>query len=158
MRIAALKRQVRELVDQMGELADRLEAVSGEIDQIEPWLPYRYSPAECRVEVGILKFKRRPVEAITRVQYWDVVAAQFGDMLDDADDRDHWIRAMQGADSSLHGGNLSEKLILSDYFREAIGSVPERIFPEEFQYDPERAASADRRSLEEIVYAVWAHA
>jgi len=62
---------------------------------------------------------------------------------------------MKDADSSLTGLDFSDRLNRSDYVQDAIGSVPEKIYPEEFRYDPDAAECDESRSLEETVLSIW---
>src|SRR4051794_25889472 len=126
MRLAALKRRVRELIDEMGKLADDLETMSGEIGKIEEWLPYRFSPGERCVDNGTLQCRTRPAETISRRHSWKHVAAQCADLLDDEEARDHWIAVIRRADNSIHSSNPPDQLIQSDYVQQAIGPVPDQ--------------------------------
>jgi hypothetical protein len=160
MRLAALKRQLRDLVGEMEALAGRIETISEELDRVKVPLPFRYCPPECGISVGELRLSTRPTEAVRPSQYWGIVARQIEDMIHEAEDRDHWIRQISRQEPFWHSdeAKLAERLTNSEWVRAAIGPVPELIFPEQFRFASEQERGDEEQSLEDFFNHVYPEA
>lgn len=160
MSVGALKKRLRELSKQLQDIADEVEGLTTQVERLRPYFPHSYKPDESRYGIGEVRYAFRPKEPITAQQYWSRLAAQLQELIDGDEDSDHWLDRIESSDRSVILGrneNYGELIVRSEWVRNAIGPVPDFIFPEQFAYEPD-PDSHEELGLEEFFNAAFPEA